>query len=180
MYMNKKHYIKNVEDIIKRMKLSEANEEVLRNEFEIKIIEQEEYNIDVVFVYEEEVAEIYISFELKENDEYTMYINSECRILKDANPSYMWEYLDSYWEEIFVSDKKFKTQKTFYKDLPTIFPMLLREIKEQEKQVSIQLDMESNRLFGKDCSELTDDEIERWEGISTYNMMVAEGWIDED
>lgn len=178
--MNKKYYIKDIEDIIKRMELSKDNERILKNEFEVRIVKHEGYNIGVRFIYEIDVAEIYISFALKENGEYIMYVESECRILKDSNPSYMWDYLDSYWEEIFVSDKKLKTQKTFYRDLPYIFPALIREIRGQEKQVNIQLNNESNRLFGKDYCCLTEDEIEEWDGITTYNMMVEEGWIEED
>lgn len=46
------------------------------------------------------------------------------------------------------------------------------------------LDLDSDNKYGKDYDELTEEEQEELdserEGISTYNMMVREGWIDED
>lgn len=46
------------------------------------------------------------------------------------------------------------------------------------------LDLDSEEKFGKSFDELTKDEQEEYfeeqDGIATYNMMVAEGWLDED
>lgn len=54
----------------------------------------------------------------------------------------------------------------------------------EDKYYGWSLNIESENKYSKFYNELTDEEQEelQWEldGIETYNMMVAEGWIDED
>jgi hypothetical protein len=91
--------------------------------------------------------------------------------------------------ELFeILDNKYKSKKTFYNKVKESFKNIIKLIEkaEQEEHEYYQNRLEdgAERYFEKSYDELTEGEQDelQWnlEGEDTYNMMVSEGWIDED
>lgn len=91
--------------------------------------------------------------------------------------------------EIFdIWDNKYKSKKTFYNKIKERFNNIIELIEkvEQEDNEHHQNRLEdgAERYFEKSYDELTEEEQDevQWnlDGEDTYNMMVREGWIDED
>lgn len=128
---------------------------------------------------------------------YTDYNNM------DFNPPNFKNETDGYGEfdcntrcdfGTFIDVNNFKTIKILNKITKSI--IALDEILEdcidtqdeidqfESKYYDLWTDIELEDKYGKDSTEISDEEweeyIEEKDGIATYNMMVREGWIDED
>ena len=79
-----------------------------------------------------------------------------------------------------VCDSKIKTKKTFYTKIKDNFLQIVQLINDAEKEDKELYDNECFERYGHTSDELTEEEIDELDGESTYNMMIREGWIDED
>lgn len=178
---------------------------MIKNEDKIKSIEQ---FLNIVFDnYENEIDDFYEDFILRkewkfEEDRHYWACSFEslnsCSkievIFNDSKGEYggditgfeCGEY-DLYDEDysrsciiLSVWDSKIKTKKTFYKKIKDNFLRIVQMIDIAEKEDKETYDNECLERYGHTSDELTEEKIDELEGESTYDMMVKEGWIDED